>query len=458
MTTKILVLGVLTLVSSSLGVINSNLLIISLKKGKVLPGLCELCFLHTLSDIPVDKGSLGVHEIKLVVKSGPGFSNSSGVGKHANSSRWLGHISTRGDGGFLVVDTNLETSWAPVDELDGPLGLDITNGSVDILGDYITPVEQTTGHVLSVSGIALHHLVRWLETGSGNLVDRLLLVVGLLSAHDGSIGRQREVDPGVGHQVGLELSQINVEGTIESERSGDGGNDLADKPVEVGVAGSLDIEVLSADIVDGLVVDHEGTVDVFKGSVSGEDCVVGLNDSGADCWCRVDGELEFGLLAVVHAQSLREEGGEAGAGATTERVEDEETLESGTLVSQFPDPVHDIVDDLLPDGIEAPGVVVGGILLATDHLLWMEKSSIFPCPDFVDDSWLKIQENRTWDMFSFARFRKKRREGVVCSSFRLVLDSAVLLDAMFQAVELPAGVTDLGSSLTNMHVDTLSHV
>ena len=61
---------------------------------------------------------------------------------------------------------------------------------------------------------------------TSNLVDRLLLVVGLLSAHDRSIGGQREVDPGVGHQVGLELSQINVEGTIESEGSGDGGDDL----------------------------------------------------------------------------------------------------------------------------------------------------------------------------------------------------------------------------------------
>merc|ERR1719282_1672450 len=335
MTTKILVLGVLALVSSGLGVINSNLLVVSLQQGKVLSGLSEFSLLHTLSNVPVDKGPLGVHEIELVVKSGPCLSNSGGVGEHAHSSGWLGHVGTRGNGGFLVVDTNLETSGAPVDELDGPLGLDVANGSVDVLGDDITPVEQTTCHVLSVSGIALHHLVGWLETGSSNFVNRLLLVVGLLSAHDRSIGGQREVDPGVGHQVGLELSQINVEGTIESEGSGDGGDDLTDQPVEVGVTRSLDVEVLSADIVDGLVVDHEGTVDVFEGGVGGEDGVVGLNDRGANRGGRVDGELELGLLAVVHAQPLGEEGGESGAGATAEGVEDEESLESGTLVSQF---------------------------------------------------------------------------------------------------------------------------
>ena len=51
-------------------------------------------------------------------------------------------------------------------------------------------------------------------------------MVGLLSGDDGSVGHQREMDPGVGHQVSLELSQINVEGTVKSEGSGDGGDDL----------------------------------------------------------------------------------------------------------------------------------------------------------------------------------------------------------------------------------------
>ena len=52
----------------------------------------------------------------------------------------------------------LETSRTPVDELDGSLGLDGGNGGIDILGDDISTVEETTGHVLSVTGIALNHL------------------------------------------------------------------------------------------------------------------------------------------------------------------------------------------------------------------------------------------------------------------------------------------------------------
>ena len=57
---------------------------------------------------------------------------------------------------------------------------------------------------------------------------------------------------------------------------------MSDQPVEVGVARSLDVQVSSADVVDGFVVDHEGTVRVLEGGVGGQDGVVGLNNGGRD--------------------------------------------------------------------------------------------------------------------------------------------------------------------------------
>ena len=121
-----------------------------------------------------------------------------------------------------------------------------------------------------MSGVALDHLVGWLEASVGDLGDGELLVVGLLSRDDGSVGDEGEVDSGVGDQVGLELGKIDVESTIESQRGGDGGDDLTDEPVEVGVGWSLDVEVPSADVVDGFVIDHKGTVRVFEGGVRGQ--------------------------------------------------------------------------------------------------------------------------------------------------------------------------------------------
>ena len=68
-------------------------------------------------NLPVDESSLGVHEIKLVVKSGPGFSNGRRVAQHAHRSLDLGEVTPGYNGGGLVVDADLETSWAPIDEL-----------------------------------------------------------------------------------------------------------------------------------------------------------------------------------------------------------------------------------------------------------------------------------------------------------------------------------------------------
>ena len=109
------------------------------------------------------------------------------------------------------------TSRTPVDELDRSLALDGGDGSIHILRNHISPVQHAAGHVLPMPGVALHHGVSRLETGIGDLSHRELLVVGLLSRDDGGVGDQGEVDPGVGHQVGLELVQINIQSSIKPQ-------------------------------------------------------------------------------------------------------------------------------------------------------------------------------------------------------------------------------------------------
>merc|ERR1712002_1237581 len=127
----------------------------------------------------MNESSLGVHEIKLVVKSGPGFGDGCGVAQHADSALNLGQIATRNHSRGLVVDTDLESGWAPIYELDGPLGLDGGDGGVDVLGDDVSAVKQATRHVLTVTGIAFYHLVGRLETSVSDFGDGKLFVVSL---------------------------------------------------------------------------------------------------------------------------------------------------------------------------------------------------------------------------------------------------------------------------------------
>lgn len=67
----------------------------------------------------------------------------------------------------------------------------------------------------------------------------------------------------IGDQVSLEFSDIDVKGTIESEGGSQRGDNLSNKSVQVSVGGSFDIEVSSADIIDGFVIEHNGDISVF---------------------------------------------------------------------------------------------------------------------------------------------------------------------------------------------------
>ena len=104
-----------------------------------------------------------------MVQTGPGLTDGRGVAQHADGTLHLGEVAARNHSRWLVVDANLEASGAPVDKLDGPLGLDGGDGGVDVLGHNISTVQHAAGHVLAMPGVALHHLVGWFETGIGNL-------------------------------------------------------------------------------------------------------------------------------------------------------------------------------------------------------------------------------------------------------------------------------------------------
>ena len=62
--------------------------------------------------------------------------------------------------------------------------------------------------------MTLHHAASRLEHAVGDLGDAQLLVVGLLGADHRRVRREHEVNARVRHEVGLELSDINVQGTL----------------------------------------------------------------------------------------------------------------------------------------------------------------------------------------------------------------------------------------------------
>ena len=79
--------------------------------------------------------------------------------------------------------------------------------------------------------------------------------------------------------------------------------------------------------------------------------VVRLNDRVRRLWCRVDTELQLRLLSVICGQALKQKRAETGASTTSKGMENEKSLQTGAVVCETTNFVHDNVDMFLTHGV-----------------------------------------------------------------------------------------------------------
>jgi hypothetical protein len=209
-----------------------------------------------------------------------------------------------------------------------------------------------------------------------------------------------------------------------------------------------------ADVVKGFVIETESTVSVLQKGVGRKHRVVRLDDGGGDLGTGGDGKGELGLATVVHRKALQKKGTKTGTGTSTSGVEDEETLESGTVVSNLADTVQDGVNNLLSDGIVTTGVVVGRIFLSTDDLVGVVELGIRSGADFVTDGGLEIDKDGTGDVVSGGGLTEEGVERFVDTARGIIRGHGTVgRDSMLEAVQLPTVVTDLDAGLAQMDGD-----
>ena len=83
-------------------------------------------------------------------------------------------------------------------------------------------------------------------------------------------------------------------------------------------------------------------------------------------------------------------------------MEDKETLKPSAIIGNTTNFVQDLVDEFLANSVVTAGIVVGSILLASYHLLRVEKTAVGASADFVDDVGLEIAVDGSWDVFALA--------------------------------------------------------
>merc|ERR1719219_1029767 len=105
----------------------------------------------------------------------------------------------------------------------------------------------------------------------------------------------------------------------------------------------------------------------------------------------------------------------------------------------------------LSNGVMSTSVVVGSIFLSGDELFRVEELAVGSSSDFINDSGFQINKDCSGYVFAGSSFSKESSEGVITSHHFIGWHLTVRLDAMFQAVEFPAGVSNLAASLANMY-------
>jgi hypothetical protein len=133
-------------------------------------------------------------------------------------------------------------------------------------------------------------------------------------------------------------------------------------------------------------------------------------------------------------------------------VEDKESLETGALISQLSDSVQNQIDDFFSDGVVTTSVVVSGILLSGDELFRVEQLSVSSSSYFINDGRLQINKDSAGHVLSGSGFAEKGVEGIISTSDGLVTwHLTIRLNTMLKAIQLPTGITDLNTGLSNVY-------
>jgi len=124
---------------------------------------------------------------------------------------------------------------------------------------------------------------------------------------------------------------------------------------------------------------------------------------------------------------------------------------ASAVVSELANAIEDEVDDLLANRVVAAGEVVRRVLLAADELLRVEQLTVRARAHLVDHGRLEVHEDRARHVLARARLAEERVERIVAAANRLVRGHlTVRLDAVLEAEELPARVTDLETGLADL--------
>jgi hypothetical protein len=276
------------------------------------------------------------------------------------------------------------------------------------------------------------------------------------TAGEWSKARNEEVKTWEWHHVDSELAKISVELTWEAEASGDTAHAGGDKVVEVTVCWGGELECAEANVVESLVVDAVGLIGVLNKLVNRESGVVWFDDGVGNLWRWHNGEGVHDTVWVFLTDLRDEKGTHTGTGTATKGVGELEALKAVAALSLLAYNIEDRVNELGTLCVVTLSPVVTSTRLAENEVIRAEDLTEWARANGVHGSWLKINEDSTWDILATSGLIV-----VDVDALKLKIGVAMVgtswVNTMLIGDDLPELGTDLVTALSSLDMNDFTH-